>query len=161
MSRGRKPARSRVPIDRGPDQPLERGERLIGLAVDPGGQRVVAVRAVAESKLDVYALRGAITGDQRDAGLRLRADWMLAGGQGRVTASYAGRTSRGPEELTDRRLDARRRWQAAIAAVGVELSDVTVSVCCQNDWAGSSRRISALRRALACLVGYYGGARVR
>ncbi len=74
---------------------------------------------------------------QFDAGERLRLDFELAQLMPRVTASWgaavpAGRR-RGPEvglELSERALAARMRVEAALQAVGPELANVLLDVCC-------------------------------
>lgn len=78
-----------------------------------------------------------INQDQFEAGERLRNDYEMAGMRPSVTRSYdvsptAGRGRRGPTSLsmTDRQLDARRRVERAVSAVGPELSDILLRVCC-------------------------------
>lgn len=69
------------------------------------------------------------------AGERLRLDFTRAGLMPRVTTdwSLSGRTGgagQGPEALTDMIIASKRRVQAALAAVGPELSGVLLDVCC-------------------------------
>ena len=86
--------------------------------------RSVTVNAV-ESPLGWLLARGLLTQRQFDAGERLRGDWERAQFQPRVTMAWSAapvasrRGGAGPEpDLGGAQLDARRRFDAAIAGAG-------------------------------------------
>lgn len=107
------------------------------------------------------------------AGERLRADYTRAGlmpatrvdlslpskGRGRKSGS------RGPADILDAALDARDRVNAALGAVGPELSGVLVDVCCHlngleqveraRGWPKRSAKL-VLEMALSRLARHYG-----
>lgn len=108
------------------------------------------------------------------AGERLRSDYTLAGLMGRTTMNWqalGGRVEHraagpgGGAGLTDAAIDARRRVNAAIEAVGPELADLLIDVCCllrgladvekHNSWPQRSGKV-VLRLALAALARHYG-----
>ncbi|MEW6255479.1 MAG: DUF6456 domain-containing protein [Pseudomonadota bacterium] len=67
------------------------------------------------------------------AGERLRLDFTKAGLTPRVTTNWSaagGGGPGGPESFSDMVLAARGRLQAALSAVGPELSGVLLDVCC-------------------------------
>lgn len=66
------------------------------------------------------------------AGERLRLDFTRAGLTPRVTTNWspAGGGAGGPEAFSDMVMAARGRVQAALSAVGPELSGVLLDVCC-------------------------------
>ena len=80
--------------------------------------------------------RPLLSPDQVTAGDRLRSDFERAGLAPRLTRGLddaPSRTRRGPDRadaMTAAQLDARRRYEAAVAAMGPGLSDVAVRVCC-------------------------------
>lgn len=106
------------------------------------------------------------------AGERLRADWTRAAlmpGMGTnwrdLGAGAGGGGARGPVEMTDAALAARRRIDRALTAVGADLAGLLVDVCCflkgletveaERRWPARSGRI-VLRIALARLAAHYG-----
>ena len=105
------------------------------------------------------------------AGERLRADFTLARMMPTVTSNWSsGRVAAsagagGLADLTDRALAARDRVRAALAAVGTDLADVLVDVCCflkgletvESDrrWPARSAKV-VLDIALGRLADHYG-----
>ncbi|MGQ3673696.1 DUF6456 domain-containing protein [Xanthobacter sp. TB0136] len=71
---------------------------------------------------------------QLAAGERLRADFTRAGLTPQVTSRWSsmpgGGPGNGPEAFSDMVLSARQRMNAALGAVGPELSGVLLDVCC-------------------------------
>ena len=125
--------------------------------------RSVTVNA-AESPLGWLLARGLVTRRQFDAGERLRADWERAQLSPRVTMSWdaapvaRGRGGSAPEpDLNGAHLDAKRRFDAAIASAGPGLSDVLWRVVCAGEgmrdaetalgWPGARRQARADVRA--------------
>ncbi len=115
-----------------------------------------------------------ITAEQFEAGERLRADFTRAGLMPSVTANWeavaSSRRSRraapdGPAGLTDAALAAKQRVQAALAAVGPELSGILLDVCCHlrgladaeesRGWPRRSGKV-ILQLALTRLARHYG-----
>jgi len=105
------------------------------------------------------------------AGERLRRDYTLAGLLQRTTMNWsalAGANDRGggpAAPAADAAIDARRRVQAALSAVGPEFSSLLVDVCCHlrglgdveaaNGWPLRSGKV-VLRLALSALARHYG-----
>lgn len=136
-----------------------------------------AVRTVtvnlAESPLGWLYARKRISRAQLEAGARLQRDFQLSGLAPRVTmqwdsASPPPRHARGPahrEDSMPARMDARRRFDAAMAQLGPGLADVSWRVICAGDtvveaerafgWPGRSGRV-VLTLALDRLVSFYG-----
>lgn len=126
-------------------------EKVIETADDPQtpspkartcGKR--AVRSVtvnaAESPLGWLFARGLLSRAQYDAGERLRTDWERAQLAPRVTMSWdsapvaRGRGGAGTgADLTAAQLDARRRFDAAVAAAGPGLADILWRVVCAGE----------------------------
>ena len=141
--------------------------QAVDVLVDGELRRVVQV--TTQTPLDRYRLRGEIDDRQWQAGDRLRGDFIIAGGQPRITAAYAEAASRAELTWTERQLAARGRYAAAIGAVGQILSPILVHVVCLDgkgsDWAAgrglSGRRaeiagMTALHLALDALDAHYG-----
>lgn len=103
-----------------------------------GGTRQVRVN-LAESPLGWLAARGRITGRQFDAGEQLRRDWTIANLGPSVTmrwdaAPSGGRNGTGVAlDPTLAQIEAKRRFDAAIAATGSGLSDVLWRVACAGE----------------------------
>ncbi len=106
--------------------------------------RTRAARSVtvnlAESPLGWLKARGHVDARQFEAGERLREDWERAQLSRSVTMKWGAaridRTPRGPAEeadVSDARIAARRRFDAAAAAVGGGLSDVLWGVVCAGE----------------------------
>jgi Domain of unknown function (DUF6456) len=121
-------------------------ERVIedGLAMEPVSvatrpRRSVTVN-VAESPLGWLLARGLVTRRQYDAGERLRADWERAQLSPRVTMSWdAAPVARGrggsatAHDLSGAQIDAKRRFDHAIAAAGPGLSDILWRIVCAGE----------------------------
>lgn len=105
------------------------------------------------------------------AGERLRRDFELAGLQPRIAANWVAtvasqnRAPGGSAEISDFAIDAKKRFEAAYAAIGPELAGVAVDVCCflkgletverERGWPPRSAKLM-LRTALNILVRHYG-----
>lgn len=101
--------------------------------------RTVTVNA-AESPLGWLFARGMVTRRQYDAGERLRVDWERAQLAPRVTMSWdAAPIARGrggsaaAPDLTGTQIDARRRFDEAIATAGPGLADILWRIVCAGD----------------------------
>lgn len=101
--------------------------------------RSVTVNA-AESPLGWLLSRGLVTRRQYDAGERLRADWERAQLAPRVTMSWdaapvaRGRgASAGAPDLSGAQIDAKQRFDGAIAAAGPGLSDILWRIVCAGE----------------------------
>ncbi len=95
---------------------------------------------LAESPLGWLYSRGHVDRRQFDAGEMLRQDWERGQLQPRVTMAWDGapmRSSRGGRgaapELGAAQIDARRRFQAAIAAAGPGLADILWRIVCSGE----------------------------
>lgn len=104
-----------------------------------GPVRSVTVNA-AESPLGWLLARGFVTGAQFDAGERLRCDWERAQLAPNVTmhwdAAPIGRRRGGANahaDLPATAIDARKRFDAAIAAAGPGLADILWRVVCAGE----------------------------
>jgi hypothetical protein len=107
-------------------------------------ERVTDARSVtvnlAESPLGWLVARGLLSRRQFDAGERLRCDWERAQLAPRVTmawdaapiASSRGGASVGPD-LSGAQIDAKRRFNDAIAAVGPGLADILWRIVCAGE----------------------------
>lgn len=104
-----------------------------------GAVRSVTVNSV-ESPLGWLLARGMVTRRQYDAGEQLRLDWERAGLSPSITmkwdAAPVGRQrggSAGGLDLCASQIDARRRFEAAIAAAGPGLSDILWRIVCAGE----------------------------
>jgi hypothetical protein len=102
-------------------------------------RRSVTVNA-AESPLGWLFARGLVTRRQYDAGERLRCDWERAQLAPRVTMTWdAAPVARGrggsavAPDLGGAQIDAKRRFDAAIASAGPGLADVLWRVVCAGE----------------------------
>ncbi len=120
-------------------------ERAIDGPADPRGcglkrpVRSVTVN-LAESPLGWLLARGLVSQRQYDAGERLRLDWERGQLAPRVTMSWdsapvaSGRGGAAPSsDLGGSQIDARRRFEAAIASAGPGLADVLWRVVCAGE----------------------------
>jgi len=121
------------------ERPVEAGIALEGAASDARPRRTVTVN-VAESPLGWLFARGLVTRRQYDAGERLRADWERAQLAPRVTMSWDAApvaTGRGgsaaASDLNGAQIDAKRRFNDAVAAAGPGLADILWRVVCAGD----------------------------
>ena len=111
--------------------------------IDPGKPRrqcrIVTVN-LAESPLGWLHARGMLTDRQLLAGERLRADFTRAGLQPSVTMRWdapppdgAPRAARSHDHASVARIDAHRRFDAAMAAVGSGLADISWRIICAGE----------------------------
>jgi len=119
-------------------------ERAIdrGIACGKGGAlspRSVTIN-LAESPLGWLFSRDLVSRRQFDAGERLRADWERAQLAPRVTMAWdAAPVSRGrggsaaAPDLNGAQLDAKRRFDSAIAAAGPGLADILWRIVCAGE----------------------------
>jgi hypothetical protein len=116
----------------GRDGEILRGNRRRGV-------RSVTVNAV-ESPLGWLLARGMVTRRQFDAGEQLRSDWERGGLSARVTMQWdaapigrqRGGSASGPDLMAGQ-IDARRRFEGAVAAAGPGLSDILWRVVCSGE----------------------------
>jgi hypothetical protein len=126
---------------------------------------------LAESPLGWLFARGLVSQRQFDAGERLRADWQRAQLQPRVTMGWGStpvsraRGGAAPSvDLNAAQIDARRRFDAAVASAGPGLADILWRVVCAGEgmrdaetalgWPARAGRI-VLSIALDRVAGYY------
>ncbi len=95
---------------------------------------------LAESPLGWLFSRGHVSQRQLEAGERLRSDWERAQLAPRVTMSWDAAPvarSRGGsapgQDLSDAQLDAKRRFNVAVAAAGPGLADILWRVVCGGE----------------------------
>jgi hypothetical protein len=98
------------------------------------------LRNLAESPLGWLFSRGHINERQFAAGEQIRSDWERAQLAPRVTANWEAppnsRTARGAPVAPDptlAQLSAKRRFEAAVAAVGPGLNDIVWRVVCSGE----------------------------
>ena len=113
-------------------------------AANDAAHKVRAARSVtvnlAESPLGWLLAHGHVSRRQFDAGERLRGDWERAQLSPRVTMSWdAAPVARGrggsavEVDLASSQLDAKRRFEAAVAAAGPGLADILWRVVCAGE----------------------------
>jgi hypothetical protein len=147
------------------------------VCVDTASGPSVALANPAESPLAQLVRRKGrdgrpfLTGAEYEAGERLRADYTRGRIMPRLGANWVASVSSGRRagsggavELTDAALAARQRVEAAIVAVGPELSGVLLDVCCflkgleqvenERGWPVRSAKI-VLKTALGVLARHY------
>jgi hypothetical protein len=108
-------------------------------AARDGVRRSITINA-AESPLGWLFSRGLVTQRQFDAGERLRADWERAQLAPRVTMAWdaapvargRGGSALGPD-LGGAQIDAKRRFDAAVAAAGPGLADILWRIVCAGE----------------------------
>jgi hypothetical protein len=122
-------------------------ERAIEGEVTKSGRQAPGTRPVrsvtvnlAESPLGWLFARGLLTQRQFDAGERLRWDWERGQLAPHVTMAWdsapmaRGRGGSAPRpDLTGAQIDARRRFEDAIASAGPGLADILWRVVCAGD----------------------------
>lgn len=115
------------------------GEVVGGRAGRGGKRRSVTVNRL-ESPLGWLKSRGHISGRQYEAGERLRDDYERAQLGGRITMAWDAApvsSSRGASveapDLQGAQIDARRRFDAALAAAGKGLGDILWRVVCAGE----------------------------
>jgi hypothetical protein len=117
-------------------------ERAISSAPGIGGGRPLksVTVNVTESPLGWLFARGLVTQRQFDAGERLRDDWERGQLAPRVTMSWdsaplaksRGGTAQEPD-LNGAQIDARRRFDHAVASAGPGLADILWRVVCAGE----------------------------
>lgn len=159
----------------GPDAFQDQHRDLASTSLDTDSGRSLATLNHAESPLAQLMRRktktgvGFLTSAEFDAGERLRADYTRGQIMPRLGANWeasvsSGRRNGGLADLTDAALSARQRVDAAIEAVGPELSGVLIDVCCflkgmevvemERGWPVRSAKI-VLKTALGVLGRHY------
>ena len=95
---------------------------------------------LSESPLGWLYARGHLTARQFDAGERLRLDWERAQLAPRVTMAWdaapvaRGRGGTAPDaDLNGAQVDAKRRFEDAIASAGAGLSDILWRIVCAGE----------------------------
>ncbi len=122
-----------------PDDRLDPGK------AGPQVMRHVTVN-VAESPIAWLASRGMLTPGQLRAGERLRADYERAGLAARVTMRWdaappaKGRGGARASDASLARIDARRRFHAAVDYVGPGLADICWRVICAGEALGGAEK---------------------
>lgn len=110
-----------------------------------------------------------LSGPEAEAGERLRRDWTRGAMMPSVTQRWdgvpGGGGRNGEADLSDAALDCRRRVQAALQAVGPELSGVLIDICCflkgteqverERQWPVRSAKL-LLKAGLGALARHYG-----
>jgi hypothetical protein len=127
---------SRLLREKGVDRDIVAGE-----ALSPGIHRARSVTVnLAESPLGWLFARGLLSQRQFDAGEWLRTDWERAQLAPSMTMSWdpspvaRGRGGSPPQpDLTGAQMDARHRFQDAIAYAGPGLSDILWRIVCAGD----------------------------
>jgi hypothetical protein len=124
---------------------MDMGQILAERRLKGAGNRSVTVN-LAESSLSWLASRGRISERQLAAGETLRADWERAGLGPSTTMRWdvapraaRGGTARAPDPTTSQ-LDAKRRFDAAVAHVGTGLADVLWRVVCADEGLAEAER---------------------
>ena len=128
---------------------IENGRMLVERPIGRDGETVRgagrrAVRSVTvnalESPLGWLFSRGLVSRRQFDAGEQLRSDWERSGLSSRVTMQWdcapVGRQRGGSAASVDilaSQVDARRRFDTAVAAAGPGLSDILWRVVCSGE----------------------------
>lgn len=112
-----------------------------------GGRRAARTVTVnlAESPIGWLRARRLVSGRQYEAAEKLRGDWERAGHGPAVTMRWdattrdkAARASPAAETLTIAQLAARRRFDAAVQAVGQGLTDLLWRVVCAGEGMGDA-----------------------
>lgn len=110
--------------------------------VDPGRRGPQTMRRVtvnmAESPVQWLASRGLLTDAQCRAGERLRADYERAGLAARVTMRWDAAPRASDASLA--RIDAHRRFHAALDAAGPGLADICWRVICAGEGIGGAEK---------------------
>ncbi|MCM8729735.1 DUF6456 domain-containing protein [Hephaestia sp. GCM10023244] len=100
---------------------------------------------LAESPLSWLASRGFVSARQVEAGERLRADYERAALGARITmrwdaTPHARHAAPQVPDPTTMQIDAKRRFDAAIAGVGAGLSDILWRVVCAGEGLPAAER---------------------
>jgi hypothetical protein len=123
------------------ERSIDTADAIPGAGVPQTGRAARSVTVnMSESPLGWLFARGHVTRAQLDAGERLRMDWERAQLAPKVTMTWdsapvargRGGAAVGPDP-TASQLDARRRFDAAIASAGPGLSDILWRVVCAGE----------------------------
>jgi hypothetical protein len=117
------------------------GQTATSECPSPGVRSVRSVTInMAESPLGWLFARGHVNRRQFDAGERLRADWECAQLAPRVTMAWDAAPVSGTRggsasqpDLSGAQIDARRRFDAAIASAGPGLADILWRIVCAGE----------------------------
>jgi hypothetical protein len=133
-------------VDRGDRVRLLSERPIIGSEAIPrqeadGGRSIRSVTVnVAESPLGWLFVRGFVSSRQFDAGERLRTDWECAQLAPRVTMAWdsapiaRGRSGSAPQpDLSGAQIDAKRRFNDAVASAGPGLADILWRIVCAGE----------------------------
>lgn len=158
------------------------GADLDLVSVGIGEASSIALANIAESPIGQLARRKGkdgqpfLTGDEYEAGERLRSDYTRGRIMPRLGANWIASVASGKRggagggiaDLTDAALAARQRVENAIGAVGPELSGVLIDVCCflkglervetERGWSVRSAKV-VLKTALGVLARHYAPSR--
>lgn len=120
---------------------------------------VLAARAMEEDILDVLVAKRWITELEREAAFRFKADFHAAGMSQRLAGSYnpARRSFSfygGWDERSDEEEDAYQRWRRAVKALGIQFSDIVLTVVCY-DKTPAAQKMRTLKDGLQRLVKWY------
>lgn len=103
-----------------------------------GGKSVVqCARVVTQTTLDRLYYRGLLSKDENDAttlldaGNRLHNDWHIGGFQPAVTVNLFG-VHGGLKDLSERQIDARRRFNRSMNDLEEEKRSLAYDLCCLN-----------------------------
>lgn len=151
------PQRSAFRPDTGPQERWQHSGRLVELTDQAG---VCVARSSEESVLDVLLLKGQITVRQKEAALRLRADYLRADMGAHLVSSYSPvRFSHGYYCGIDDRSDAQevayQNWRRAVSAVGALYADRVIDVACE-DMMPDDQQILIVQIGLYKLAKWYG-----
>jgi len=166
-----KPKRkAKIMADHGPPERLQHGKYVLDETMNAGVKRQ---RCESQTPCDRAYLRKQITKKQYDAAERLRGLWVAVGREPSVTAYWnvsgvsgasTGDTE-GSEFIADGSIHAERKVNAAIKAVGKQLSPILIHTFMMElnpgDWAVSAGHVKqggtpVLRLALDALVEHWG-----
>ena len=113
---------------------VERSLDERGIVRGKGAARRGVTVNLRESPLAWLAARGLVTARQAEAGERLRADYERAALAPAVTMRWAARVDGGGAgDPSAMQLDAKRRFDRALAATGPGLADVLWRVVCAGE----------------------------
>lgn len=142
--------------DHGTAERWQHSGRMLELTERAG---VLAVRATEEHALDVLVAKGWITETQREAALRFKLDYHIAGLEARVIGGYnpvrnAFSPFSGFDERTDTEEAAYRRWRRAHKALGAGFAEAVESAAC-HDIMPRQQQAVVLAEGLSRLSKYY------
>lgn len=121
---------------------------------------VMAARASEEHVLDKLVLFHILDENARDAGLRLKEDYVDARIEDRMSASYAGARTHGtrdPEHKflrNDKEEAAYTRWRHALKNITVMNRNSVIHVCCMGGWP-PVKELGKLKAGLQELARFY------